>query len=181
MIVDIYNPNQKYSVIYADPPWTYRNGGNGAAKNHYATMTAEQIKNLPVAHLAKDNAVLFMWSTFPNLKHALETIEAWGFEYKTLAFNWVKRNKSGNGWFWGLGFWTRANSEICLLAVKGKPKRISARVHSVVDAPIARHSAKPAEVRERIVELMGDVPRIELFARNTVPGWDAWGNEVYGV
>lgn len=112
------------------------------------------------------------------LKEALEVIEAWGFTYKTVAFNWVKQNKSGVGLFMGLGNWTRSNSEICLLAVKGKPKRVSAGVHSIILSPLQRHSRKPDETRDRIVELMGDLPRIELFARETAPGWDSWGNEV---
>ena len=118
-----------------------------------------------------------MWATFPMLREALEVIEAWGFIYKTVAFNWVKQNKTGAGLFWGLGNWTRSNSEICLLAVKGKPKRMSASVHSVILSPVQQHSRKPAETRDRIVELMGDLPRIELFAREAAPGWDAWGNE----
>lgn len=112
------------------------------------------------------------------LREALEVIEAWGFTYKTVAFNWVKQNKNGASLFWGLGNWTRSNSEICLLAVKGKPKRVSAGVHSVILSPIQQHSRKPAEARDRIVELMGDLPRIELFAREAAPGWDSWGNEV---
>ena len=111
------------------------------------------------------------------LREALDLIEAWGFKYKTIAFNWIKQNKSGAGLFWGLGNWTRSNSEICLLAIRGKPKRISAAVHSVVMAPVQKHSQKPDEVRERIVKLVGDVPRIELFARQSAPGWDCWGNE----
>lgn len=112
------------------------------------------------------------------LKEALDVIEAWGFTYKTVAFNWVKQNKNGAGLFMGLGNWTRSNSEICLLAVKGKPKRVSAGVHSVILSPLQQHSQKPGEARDRIVELMGDLPRIELFARETAPGWDSWGNEV---
>ena len=118
-----------------------------------------------------------MWATFPMLREALEVIEAWGFTYKTVAFNWVKQNKTGAGLFWGLGNWTRSNSEICLLAVKGKPRRMSASVHSVIFSPVQQHSRKPAEARDRIVELMGDLPRIELFAREAAPGWDAWGDE----
>lgn len=109
------------------------------------------------------------------LKEALDVIEAWGFTYKTVAFNWVKQNKNGAGLFMGLGNWTRSNSEICLLAVKGKPKRVSASVHSVILSPLQQHSQKPGEARDRIVELMGDLPRIELFARETAPGWDSWG------
>lgn len=172
-------PNKLYGVIYADPPWSYRNKGTrAAAERHYHTMILEDIKALPVADIADDDCVLFLWATFPMLREALETIEAWGFEYKTLAFCWAKRNRSGNGWFWGMGNWTRSNPEICLLATRGHPKRVSAAVHSLVEAPVGKHSAKPNEVRERIVELVGDIPRIELFARELVPGWDAWGDEV---
>lgn len=111
------------------------------------------------------------------LREALDVIEAWGFSYKTVAFNWVKQNRNGTGIFMGLGNWTRSNSEICLLATKGKPKRISGSVRSVVLSPLQQHSRKPAEIRDRIVELMGDLPRIELFAREAAPGWDVWGNE----
>lgn len=118
-----------------------------------------------------------MWATFPMLREALDVIEAWGFSYKTVAFNWVKQNRNGTGIFMGLGNWTRSNSEICLLATKGKPKRISGSVRSIVLSPLQQHSRKPAEVRDKIVELMGDLPRIELFAREAAPGWDVWGNE----
>lgn len=118
-----------------------------------------------------------MWATYPMLKEALELIEAWGFQYKTIGFQWVKQNRSGVGYFMGLGNWTRSNSEACLIATRGKPKRISASVRSLVISPVERHSKKPAEVRDHIVELMGDLPRIELFARDAAPGWDTWGNE----
>ena len=178
-------PAKKYNIIYADPPWGYKNKATrAAAEKHYGTMTIEELKGMGIGKeggIAADDCVLFMWATFPMLNEALELIEAWGFKYKTLAFNWVKQNKSGQGIFWGLGNWTRSNSEICLLAVKGKPKRISARVHSVLLSPIQRHSQKPAEIRERIVELMGDLPRIELFARSGAEGWDVWGNEAGGM
>ena len=116
----------------------------------------------------------------PKLDEVFALISAWGFEYKTCAFTWVKRNKIAPTWFWGMGRWTRANAELCLLATKGSPKRVSAGVHSIIDTPIGKHSAKPAIVRDRIVELCGDLPRIELFARDRVSGWDAWGNEVSG-
>lgn len=128
--------------------------------------------------IAADNCVLFLWTTYPMLKEAIKVIEAWGFTYKSIAFQWVKQNRSGNGFFFGLGRWTRGNTEPCLIAVKGKPKRISAGVSQLVFSPLRKHSQKPDEVRDRIVELMGDVPRIELFARNTAAGWDSWGNEV---
>lgn len=175
-------PDKKYNVIYVDPPWGYQNKATrAAADKHYGTMTIEELKQMPITRgggcLAADDCALFMWATFPMLREALDLIEAWGFKYKTIAFNWIKQNKSGAGLFWGLGNWTRSNSEICLLAIRGKPKRISAAVHSVVMTPLQKHSQKPDEVRDRIVELMGDLPRIELFARSAAEGWDCWGNE----
>lgn len=173
---------KKYSVILADPPWAFRawsNKGMGrSAEQHYSTMRLENIKALPVADLAAEDCVLFLWATFPMLKEALEVIDTWGFTYKTVAFTWVKENRKSPGLFWGLGYWTRANAEICLLATRGSPKRQSAAVHQVILSPIEQHSKKPDAVRERIVALMGDVPRAELFARQETPGWDVWGNEV---
>lgn len=145
-------PEKKYSVIYADPPWSYAAGGaKRNATRHYNTMKPEDIFGLPVQDIAADDCFLFMWATFPNLEVALEAIKRWGFTYKTAAFVWVKRNKKSPGYFWGLGNWTRANPEVCLLATKGKPKRVSRSVHSVIDTPIGRHSEKPAETRDRIV------------------------------
>ena len=123
-------PDKKYSIIYADPPWSYQNRGTrAAASKHYDTMTIEDIKRMGVGAagggIANEDCVLFMWATFPMLREALDVIEAWGFSYKTVAFNWVKQKRNGTGIFMGLGNWTRSNSEICLLATKGKPKRIS--------------------------------------------------------
>ncbi len=141
-------------------------------------MSADDICSLPVADIAADNSVLFLWITFPNLQESFRVIKLWGFEYRTVAFVWVKRNKKAMSWFMGLGYWTRANAEICLLATRGKPKRISKSVRQIIDSPIERHSKKPDETRERIIELMGDLPRIELFARQKTDGWDVWGNEV---
>lgn len=151
MIVDIYNTSNKYSIIYADPPWSYNvwNGqgdGKKTAENHYPCMKKKDIQMLPVRDIASDNCVLFLWATFPCLIEALDLIKAWGFTYKTCGFTWVKRNKKSDGWFWGLGHWTRANAEICLLATKGNPKRVSKSVHSVCDARIMEHSRKPAEI-----------------------------------
>lgn len=175
-------PDKKYNIIYADPPWSYKvwnkKEGGRTAESHYQTMKIDEIKRLPVGGLAADDCVLFMWATYPCLNEALETIKAWGFKYKTVGFTWVKRNKKSDTWFWGLGHWTRANAEICIIATKGKPKRISKSVHSIIDAPVEEHSKKPDITRDRIVQLMGDLPRIELFARAETPGWDVWGNEV---
>lgn len=170
--------DKKYAVIYADPPWSYKAGGvKRNVTRHYHTMTPEDIFDLPVQDIAADDCLLFLWATFPNLEVALETIKRWGFTYKTAAFVWVKRNRKSPGWFWGLGNWTRANAEICLLGVKGHPTRLSARVHSIIDAPVGRHSEKPKEARDRIAQLTGG-PMIELFARDTCPGWDSWGDEI---
>ena len=128
--------------------------------------------------MADKNCVLFLWCTFPKLPEALKLIEAWGFTFKTVGFVWIKQNKSGKGYFLGLGWWTRSNAEICLIAVKGKPKRKSASVRQLLFSPVEEHSKKPDEARDKIIELMGDLPRIELFARRETPGWDVWGNEV---
>ena len=141
-------------------------------------MSIEDIKALPVGDLAAKDCALFMWITFPCLQEALEVLTAWGFVYKTVAFVWVKQNPKSDGLFWGLGYWTRANAELCILATKGHPKRISHSVHQVIMTHVQEHSRKPDEARLRILQLMGDVPRVELFARQSPPGWDVWGNEV---
>lgn len=173
---------QKYKVIYADPPWHYRvwskKGDGRSAEAHYPTMNLEDIKMLPVAQIADRDAALFLWVTFPLLQEAWSVMKAWGFTYKSVAFVWIKQNRKSNALFWGMGYWTRANAEICLLATRGHPKRVAKNVHQVIFSHIEEHSKKPDEARRRIEQLMGDVPRIELFARRTSPGWDVWGNEV---
>ena len=176
----------RFKCIYADPPWKFKTysdkGQDKSAERHYMTMSREDIFSLPVSEIADDNCILFLWVTFPCLLDGLETARRWGFSYKTLGFCWVKRcKKQTDKWFWGLGFWTRANPEICIIATRGNPKRISKRVHSVIDTPIERHSKKPDVVRERIVELVGDIPRIELFARERTEGWICVGNEIDGA
>lgn len=176
--------NKKYKIIYADPPWQYKvwsKKGNGrSAESHYKTMNIEDIVNLKdfINSISDDDCILFIWITYPCLKEAIKVIEAWGFNYKTCGFTWVKRNKKSNSWFWGMGYWTRANSELCLIATKGKVKRVSRKVHQIIDTSIEEHSKKPGIVRDKIVELVGDLPRIELFAREKVKGWDSWGNEI---
>lgn len=171
--------DKKYTIIYADPPWRYEQKTvRGAAEKQYPTMSIEEICALPVAEIAANDSVLFLWTTFPQLKEAFRVIDAWGFKYKTLAFLWLKQNRKSNRWFYGLGFWTRSNAEICLLATRGHPKRQRANIHQFVISHIEKHSKKPDEVRDKIVQLMGDLPRIELFSRQKVSGWDAWGNEI---
>lgn len=181
----------KYEIIYADPPWRFKNWsmeelatrGEEWAKrmgrSPYDVMDTSDICKLPVKYLANKDCVLFMWATFPKLEDALMVVRAWGFEYKSVAFTWVKQNPTGLGFHFGLGYWTRGNAEICLLATKGKPKRVNDAVRQLIFAPVMEHSRKPDEiVRGRILELLGPLPRIELFARRKVEGWDAWGNQV---
>lgn len=175
---------KKYKIIYADPPWQYRvyfkKGQGRSAENHYHTMNIKDIMALPVDKIADKDCILFLWITFPCLKEGIEVMERWGFKYKTCGFNWVKRNKKKNTYFMGLGFWTRSNSEVCLIGTKGQPKRVSKSVPQICDARIMEHSKKPAEIRERIVELCGELPRVELFARDKVKGWDSLGDEIDG-
>ncbi len=183
MVTDIYNTDKSYSIIYADPPWsfkTYSDKGKGrSAERHYPTMQKADIQRLPIERLAAKNSVLFLWVTAPCLIEGIELITAWGFTYKTVAFTWVKQNKKTDGIFTGMGYYTRSNAEYCLLATKGKVlERKSHSVSSVVLSHIERHSKKPDEVRNRIVNLFGSLPRIELFAREQANGWDCWGNEV---
>ena len=174
-------PNKKYNIIYADVPWSYKDkalAGNRGAGCHYTVQSKTWIEDLPVKVLAADNCALFFWVTMPMLNVCWNIIKKWGFEYKTVAFTWIKKNKIKNSLFWGMGSWTRANAELCLLATKGKPKRINAGVHSVVESSIRRHSQKPDEIKDRIVQLLGDLPRIILFSRCQEKGWDVWGDQV---
>lgn len=180
---DIFTTNKRYDVIYADPPWRFltysEKGKNRSAERHYPTMAKVDIQNLPVKRISAKDSVLFLWVTAPCLIEGLELIKAWGFTYKTVAFTWVKQNKRNDKPFMGLGYYTRANAEYCLIATKGKVlKRQSRSVSSVIISHIERHSKKPDEVRKRIVELYGERPRIELFAREKADGWDCFGNEV---
>lgn len=179
-----------YQIIYADPPWRFKNWsanelairGEKWARRHgrspYPVMDLADICALPVADLTAKDCILFLWATYPKLPEALQVMAAWGFTYKTVAFTWVKNNPSGIGFHFGLGYWTRQNPEIILLGTRGHPKRIDRTIPNLVIYPRHNHSAKPPEVARRIVALMGDLPRIELFARSSVPGWDSWGNEV---
>lgn len=183
MKVDIYNTNNKYNIIYADPPWEYKESGSGnrVVKAHYNTMSIEDIKNMPISKIANDTSILFLWITFPRLKQGLEVIESWGYKYYGLGFDWVKISKNGNP-SWGMGYYTRQNTEICAIGVKeDKSKRIKPLVRnvlSVIHSERREHSRKPDIIRNKIVEICGDLPRIELFARQQVEGWDCWGNEV---
>ena len=174
-------PRKTYSVIYADPPWSFnfqkRKGLSAEAKSRlYPTMRPADIVQLPVGSITKPDSILFLWVMNSELPLALQCISTWGFTFKTVAFTWVKMRKTRP--HFGGGNWTRSNPELCLLATKGRIKRVSASVPNLLISPLGPHSKKPDDIRQRIVQLVGNLPRIELFARTRVPGWDAWGNEV---
>ena len=175
-------PEKKYNIIYVDPPWSYNNfqgkgKSHGDVTAHYKTLGVEEIKSLNVSQISDENCMLFLWVTYPNLIEGLEVLKSWGFTYKTVGFTWVKTNKN-KGYYSGLGFYTNSNCEICLIGRKGKFERKSKKVKQLVIDKLREHSRKPDCVRDRIVELCGDLPRIELFARQKTDGWDCWGNEV---
>lgn len=163
MVTDIFTTEKKYNVIYADPPWEYKQSGSakngrGMAKQHYPTMPTADICALPVRRICTDDALCFMWATFPNIGEALKVMESWGFTYKTAAFVWVKKNKCGSN-FWGMGQYTRANAEICLLGISKKTKASqvikSHAVHQIIESIVRRHSEKPPETRDKIKALTG--------------------------
>ena len=176
-------PTKKYGVIYADPPWLFRTrsdkGKEKSPEQHYDCMTLKDIENLPIGDLADKDCVLFMWCTDPLLHKQLPLVEKWGFKYKTIGFHWVKTNKDRikNYYFKGTGYWTRANPEVCILATKGSPKRVNKNINRLVVDERREHSRKPDRIRNDIVQLCGDLPRIELFARSSAEGWDSWGNQ----
>ena len=182
----MYNKGNKYQIILADCPWSYDDKMDNNPKYGgitYPTLKHEDLKALPIKDIADKDCVLFFWTTMPMLEKAFDIINSWGFSYVTCAFTWIKTNPDGTGIRTGIGKWTNSNAELCLLARIGKPKRIKTDVKQVIMAPIGRHSAKPSAVREKIVELMGDKPRIELFARSSKKlenGWINIGNEVDG-
>lgn len=186
---------KKYHIIYADPPWSFSNGLRTSKKDEngkymfykpnttvgkkYETQSIDWIKSLPINNISEDNAILFLWTTDAHLKSALDVIEAWGFTYKTIGFIWNKKEKSGKQVCY-MGIWTMKGSEICLLATKGKIHGLikSHKVRQLVEAERREHSQKPNIIKDKICELMGNLSRIELFARNKTEGWDVWGNEV---
>ncbi len=185
------------SILYADPPWQFKTysakGQDRSPEQHYSTMSIADIYSLGdyIKPICADNSVLFLWGTWPLLAQALATGTVWGFTYKTVAFVWAKsRQKQPSGttldaevnWFMGTGYWTRANTEFCLLFTRGKVSRQRFDVRQLVVAPFTRHSEKPTAVYERIEALMGDVTgdKLELFARQPREGWLSYGNEITG-
>lgn len=175
---------KKYKIIYIDPPWRYRDkahAGKRGVDYKYPSMTDASIMALPINKIADDNAALFLWITMPRLPIAFDVMKAWGFKYKTNAFTFVKQNKVADSYFIGGGSYTRANPELCLLGFNGIPlKRQSKKVQQLIVSHRQEHSQKPAEVRDRIVQLFGDVSRIELFSRSINNGWTCVGNAIDG-
>ncbi len=185
-------PDKKYQIIYADPPWRLNNPGiafpSRRVERHYPTMMVREICLLPVGTIADKDCMLFMWVICIKLNEFDRVIQSWGFEYKTVAFVWIKENQK-NGKitrpFIGMGNYTRANAELCIVATKGHPHIIDHSISQIVFSPRGRHSEKPDVIRKKIVQLCGDLPRIELFARPKIDlfgsntnGWNVWGNEV---
>lgn len=175
---------KKYKIIYADPPWKYNPRANqrtrfgGGAESHYRLMSMDEIKDLPINEIADADCALFMWCTFPYLEDQIKLFKHWGFKYRTVGFTWIKTNPKNGKPFFGVGYYAKSNAEVCLMGIKGKMKPVSNAVSSVIIAPRREHSRKPNEARDRIVELFGDLPRIELFSRQKTEGWDVWGNEI---
>ena len=182
---------KKYQIIYADPPWSFGAKLNATTmgkeiNDHYPTMTDKEIMDLPVSKLADKDCVLFLWVVHSKLPLAFQIIEKWGFKYSTVAFEWFKTTSTGLPVCF-MGKWVCGGAiELCLLAKKGSIPRQSASVKRLIESPRTEHSRKPPEARLRIVRLMGDIPRVELFARRMdllfdadgFEGWDVWGNEV---
>ena len=174
-------PDKKYGVIYADPPWLFRTrsdkGKEKSPEKHYSCMSLNDICKMNVKDISLPDSVLLMWVCDPMLDQAFKVIESWGFTYKTVGFTWAKTNKNTMGFFTGLGYWTRGNPEMCLLATKGRPKRIHKDVAQLVISQRQKHSEKPLIHKD--IEDLVDGPYIELFARKKPrDGWDYWGNEV---
>ena len=187
--------NKKYQIIYADPPWSFtglgskgirsgkmRQDDSGFHENikletKYSTLSVEELKALPVSNISDVDCSLFLWTTDAHLPFAIDVMRAWGFTYATIGFTWLKKTSTGKQVCY-YGYWTLKGTEICLIGRKGHPKVLNHKIRQLTEAKRREHSRKPDEVRDNIVFLMGDLPRIELFARQETLGWDVWGNEV---
>jgi len=170
----------KYSILYCDPAWDYDNriqhNGNettGSAVYHYPTMKLEDMKKLNIAEITEKDALMFMWSSSPHLPQAIELMQYWGFEYKTIAFVWDKQRVNP-------GYYTMSQCEVCLVGKKGRipSPRGAKNAKQFLSQMRGRHSEKPSEIRDRITQMFPTQSKIELFARQKTEGWDVWGNEV---
>lgn len=170
----------KYQIIYADPPWEFSDkaaAGQRGASFKYSTLSLEELKNLPIHSLAADDCFLFLWVVSAMLKEGIELLEAWGFDYKTIAFCWVKKSQTGRI-FNGMGHYTRQAVELCLLGKRGHPQIVSHDVSQVIISTPREHSRKPDLTRNRIMKMTGNPEnKLELFARHNIYGWDTFGND----
>ena len=169
-----------YSVILADPPWVWRawskRGEGKSASKHYPTMSLDAICALPVRNWAEDDSALFIWATWPTIFQTQRVIDAWGFKYSGLAWEWIKQNPKTGKYAFGCGYGTRKNVEPLLLARRGKPTLLSRSERDFMFAPKREHSRKPDETYERIEKMFAG-PYLEMFARQSRVGWDSWGME----
>lgn len=200
----------KYNLIYIDPPWKYNSRANhktrfrGGAEGHYPLMTMPEIAALPIPQLAAKDAALLMWCTFPYLADQIKLFDHWGFRFRTMLLTWIKLNPKGwdqpkddptyrpgkeyvlyrdglfHSVFFGVGYYAKSNPEVCLLGMRGQVPTVSNAVSSVIHAPRREHSRKPDEAYDRIEGVFGQLPRIELFARHSAPGWAVAGNGIDG-
>ena len=170
------NSSLKYSIIYADPPWQYKRNGNKSAESVYDVMTLEEIKEMPIQNITEDQAHLYLWVTNPMIKEGLQVCESCGFEYKTM-LTWVKTYQDGSP-IMGMGYYFRGCTEHIIFGVKNKKLCNNKKTKNIIFSNQRKHSQKPIEVKELILNASGDLPRIELFAREKTEGWDAWGNEL---
>jgi N6-adenosine-specific RNA methylase IME4 len=198
-MMDIFGdlPRSHFGAIIADPPWHFKSysalkvqnpGSRRDVERHYPVMGIEAIKAMPVQDLAAKDAHLFLWTTSPTLPQAFDVIKAWGFRYSSTGFVWVKLKKSvdthqmrlvpllESDLHVGLGLTTRKNAEFCLLARRGSPKRISNSIREIILSPVREHSRKPDEAFDRVKRYCAG-PYLDLFSRESRPGWSAWGNE----
>lgn len=179
--------DKKYNVIYADPPWqfgskSYQDSNREMLKleeTQYQTMSIQQIKELPIKNITAGDCICFMWVTDAHLKEGIEVLESWGFKYKTIGFNWIKYYASGIECV-NFAPWTLKSWEICLIGIKGSMGKYkkSNNIQGLLKEIRTKHSEKPLEARKRIDLLFGDIPKLELFARQESEGWDVWGDEV---
>ena len=176
----IISSGKKYQIILADCPWPYKDKlqhHGGGAESHYDVMSIEDICKLPVSNIADDNCIIFMWGTWPLLPECTEVMKSWGFTYKTIGFVWIKQYSTGKDVL-GMGYYTRGNTEFCLIGVKGKPKIFDHSVSQLLKTEIGKHSKKPDTIRNKIIQICGDLPKIELFGRTRIHNWDTFGNDV---